>query len=346
MPLTLTPDKTWRSLLALIPVVAIFLAVAVVKPNQQRLLIMGLFGFTTLSVLLAIAQVAAGGTGFYLWPTTDAGNVVGFFANRNHFATLCLLTIPFLAVTAGRELRRRTSGSALVLWLSLLGLGVIVLMLGVIRSRAGVVLLPPTLAASLLAAWFASGGRRPKTWLLGLIGATVAAVVAGAALVVEPVLERFDSAGAKEGRFENWPLVAEAANTYLPLGSGLGSFDAVFRSVEPLDTLDPTFFNQAHNDYLELWLETGWLGGGLLLVFFVWFARRSWAAWRAPVSSSSDLQRAASVAIVVVLAHSAVDYPLRTLTIAVTFALCCAFLDLAGSSASQQQNSPSRRRDS
>ena len=35
------------------------------------------------------------------------------------------------------------------------------------------------------------------------------------------------------------------------------------------------------------------------------------------------------VAVGAVLLHSAVDYPLRTETIAVVFALCCALLELA-----------------
>jgi hypothetical protein len=53
------------------------------------------------------------------------------------------------------------------------------------------------------------------------------------------------SAETPEPRFERWPRIAEAAQTYLPLGSGIGSFDAVYRSVEPLEELDSTFFNQA-----------------------------------------------------------------------------------------------------
>jgi len=141
------------------------------------------------------------------------------------------------------------------------------------------------------------------------------------------LLDRFDTVGAKEGRFENWPIVAQAADSYLPVGSGTGSFDAVFRSVEPLERLDPTFFNQAHNDYLETWLETGWIGGALIALFMAWFAARSWKAWTSGVSTQRDLQRAASVAIGVILAHSVVDYPLRTAAIATVFALCCGLLE-------------------
>ena len=59
--------------------------------------------------------------------------------------------------------------------------------------------------------------------------------------------------------------MAQAADAYLPFGAGLGAFDTVFRSVEPLAELDPTYFNQAHNEYLETWLEAGWSGIALII---------------------------------------------------------------------------------
>ena len=70
----------------------------------------------------------------------------------------------------------------------------------------------------------------------------------------------------------------------------------------------------------------------MLISFLVWYGRRSWTAWRARPSTPRDLQRAASIAIGAVLLHSIGDYPLRTETIAVIFALCCGLLELAGRS--------------
>lgn len=346
-PLSFTPDRTWRAFLAILPPVAMFLAFGLGSAALRLRLVYALLGFAVLSVVLGTAQLASGSGQLYLWPTTGLGNVVGFFANRNHLATLCLLSMPFAAVLGARVLRRRDRGERLTLWLSILFISLIVLALGVIRSRMGIALLAPTLGASLLAAWIASGGGRPKPLLLGLVGGAAVAVGAVMIFALAPLLARFDTAGAREGRFENWPVVAEAANTYLPVGSGLGSFDAVYRSVEPLERLDATFFNQAHNEYLELWLETGWIGAGLIIVFFVWFARRAWTAWRAPPGLERDLQRASSVAIGVILAHSLVDYPLRTVTLTVLLAMCCALLDLAtrsDSDLSAEDGSRRRRR--
>jgi O-antigen ligase len=331
-PLSLAPDRTWRAFLAVLPPIAMFLGFGLCTSRLRMRLIYTVLGYAVLCIVLGTAQLASGSTQLYPWPTTDPGNVVGLFANRNHLATLCLLAMPFAAVLGARSLRKPDRSARLTLWLSALFLGMMVLALGVIRSRMGIALLVPTLAASIVAAWVASGGGRPKPLLLGLVGGVAIAVGAVVIFALAPLLARFDSAGAREGRFENWPIVAEAANGYLPLGSGLGSFDAVYRSVEPLERLDATFFNQAHNDYLEIWLETGWTGAALILAFFVWFARRTWTAWRFRPGLERDLQRAATVAITVVLMHSAVDYPLRTETIAVIFAMCCALLELAARS--------------
>jgi len=328
-PLSLTPDRTWRSFLALLPPVAMVLGVLAIRGESHRWLAILVLSATVAAIVLGAAQLASGGERLYPWRTTGAGSVVGFFANRNHLATLCLISVPFATALGAAGLRRGRSSS---LWFAAVFVGLMVIALGVIRSRTGVLLIWPVLAISMLGAWIAAGRGRPSLPLLTIAGAMTVALVAVGLFALDPILARFDGLHNQEGRFENWPIIVEAANTYLPVGSGLGSFDAVYRSVEPIERLDPTFFNQAHNEYLETWLETGWFGVAILIAFLVWYGRRSWAAWRARASTPRDLQRAASIAIGVILLHSTVDYPLRTETIAVLFALCCALLELAGRS--------------
>jgi len=327
-PLSLTPDRTWGSALALAPPAAFFLAVLSLSHIQRERLVQVCIAVAIASILLGAAQLASGGDGLYLWSWTGAGSVTGFFANRNHLASLLLITLPF-AITFGAATLRRRDQRTTALWIGGLFAGLVVVALAAIRSRAGITLFAPVMVFSLLAAWIAAGRGKPGPGLLVLVGGVGAALTAVAVLALPPILARFDTENQLEGRADRWPLVAETAQTYLPLGSGIGSFDAVYRSVEPLDELDSTFFNQAHNDYLETWLETGWLGIGLILGFFVWYARRTWTAWKAPPSREGDLQRAASIGIGVLILHSAGDYPLRTVTLTVVFALCCGLLELA-----------------
>ena len=327
-PLSVTPDKTWASALALLPPAAFFVAMLSQSHLQRVRLVQFCIVASIAGILLGAAQLASGGNALYVWSWTDAGSVNGLFSNRNHLASSLLVFLPFAVIIGASSLRRQgqqTSG----LWFAALFAGLVVVALAAIRSRAGITLFVPVIVTSLLAAWIAAGRGRPGRGLLVLLGSVGAALTAVAILALPPILARFDGQESADGRFERWPLVAEAAQTYLPLGSGMGSFDAVYRSVEPLEELDSSFFNQAHNEYLETWLEAGWLGIGILLAFLVWYARRTWKAWTAPPSREGDLQRAASIGIGVLLLHSVGDYPLRTITLAVAFALCCGLLELS-----------------
>jgi O-antigen ligase len=344
-PLSLTPDQTWQSALALLPALAMFLGVLALGSEAKDRQIRLMLGLTVAAIILGSIQLASGGTQFYPWRTTNLGTVVGFFANRNHFATLCLVAMPFAAMLAGQAVRRTREQNNFMLWLAVLLIAGLIVALGVIKSRAGVILLGPVLIGSVLVAWVASGRGRPNPLLLAGLGAAAVAGTAVAVFVLGPLLARFDTGGLKEGRFENWPVVAKAAENYLPVGSGVGSFDPVYRSVEPLQRLDSTFFNQAHNDYLEIWLETGWLGIALLIVFLVWFAKRAWSAWRGSASSARNLQRASTVAIAAILLHSAADYPLRTATMMTILAMCCAILEFAGHPEEQRESRRRHRQD-
>lgn len=342
-PLTLAPEATWRSVLALVPPLAMFLAILSAPqrlgPHLVRLALLA----AVVSMLLGAAQLASGSERLYPWATTSAGSINGFFANRNHLASLLLMMLPFAMVLGAAGLRRRDS-SRLPLWLAALFVGLVIITLAAVRSRAGITLFAPVMTISLLAAWIASGRGRPAPALLVLVGVTAVALTAAIAVTLPQILARFDTQAATDGRFDRWPIVAAAAESYLPLGSGIGSFDAVYRSVEPLEQLDASFFNQAHNEYLETWLETGWLGAALIGAFLTWYGLRAWAAWRARSSSTRDLQRAATIGIGAVLLHSVGDYPLRTVTMAVIFAICCAILEFAAQADAEPEERTRRRR--
>jgi hypothetical protein len=65
----------------------------------------------------------------------------------------------------------------------------------------------------------------------------------------------------------------------------------------------------------------------LAFLFLVWFASATYRAWR---SRGTDLDgllaRAASISAILLMAHSLVDYPLRTTALGCVFAFCCALL--------------------
>jgi O-antigen ligase len=165
----------------------------------------------------------------------------------------------------------------------------------------------------------------------GVASAVLAMVViAAAAFVVDPSggLNRFDRSMAKDERFQAAPRIVEAASAYAPVGSGLGTFEAVYRSVERPERVTNEFLNHAHDDYLELWLETGALGAVALLGFLAWFLRAGGGAWsrKSGGGAERDLARAGAVVVAVMMLHSLVDYPLRTTSLAVLFAFACGLL--------------------
>ena len=324
--LSLTPELTWRAALALIPPVAAFLGIMLIRPEDHRRIIAVAIGVTTVSIALGAAQLTIGGP-LYPYRTTAAGEVVGFFANRNHLATLCLMTAPFAGAFLGRASRNRRPGDRFVVWACAAFLLLNLFALAAIRSRAGILFAVPAYTLGGVTAWLAAG--RGLSWKRAVVvGAALAVLATVAYFGGERVVQRFEGGGAStQSRLTNWPIIAEAAGGYQPIGSGVGSFDAVYRAHEPLEFVDPTFLNHAHNEYLETWLEAGWPGALLVGAFMVWYGRRSWRAWKPTVPSESSLQRSASVAILIVLLHSLVDYPLRTEAIAVIFAICCAILE-------------------
>lgn len=326
LPLSFTPDLTWQSLLAMLPAVAMALFVLGRDHRFAEKLVLGVLLAAMASATLGVLQVTTGQ--LYVWATSYRGELAGLFSNRNHQADLCLISMPFIAMLGGRALMRPPR-ERLMLWLALLAIGFLLVVLGVIRSRTGVLLLPLALGGSLLVGWLAAGRAR-LGWRTVSAGAAGVVIFAGLSVfALEPTIKRFEAvSGQAEGRFDNWPYAAKAAQDLLPVGGGLGSFDTVYRAVEPLHLLDATYFNHAHNEYLHMWVEAGWLGIALIVAFLVWFARRSWRAWRSGPGPGKDLMRASTVAIAVLLVHSFGDYPLRTMALAVSFGLFCAILEL------------------
>ena len=118
----------------------------------------------------------------------------------------------------------------------------------------------------------------------------------------------------------------------MPLGSGLGTFVPVYALFEkPGDTIIGTYVNHAHNDVVELWLETGVLGLVLMGLFVIWLVARSVEIWRsAPPFGAREIDwslvRAATIVIALIIAHSFVDYPLRTGAMMAIMAFACALL--------------------
>ena len=327
LPLSLTPDATWDAGLALLPPAAVFLAVTTLRERSRNRVAAAILGMTAIGLLLGLMQMATGPTSslrFYLRTNVEFG--VGFFANRNHQAALLLTALPIAAHFVAARRRDDAPGTLAPMLIGAAVAGVAAVGVVAAGSRAGLLLLLPSAVAAFLIAT-----RTHKfDWKWTAIAAVVVVGLLTAAVFVDPGggLGKLRQPLSQEVRLQVAPDIARAAMTYAPAGSGLGSFDPVYRTVEPESAASTTFLNHAHDDYLELWLETGIVGIILILVFLYWYARDSWRAWiseRKLVGAS--LARAGSTVAGLLLLHSIVDYPLRTTALAVVFAFACAVLN-------------------
>lgn len=351
-PVSLVPAGTWNSLFAmLVPLAALVLG-ARITPEQRRQLLPLILVLGLLSSLIGLAQIFGPDDGpLYLFRITNPGFAVGLFANRNHQAIFLASLFPMLAVFASLPWRSEGAWAMPAPLLPAAAFGILLIpMILVAGSRAGLLigalgigacalLYRPPVPATSARGSAARGGRGilsraapgpglsfARWQLVGLATALVAALtLATIAMGRAEALRRIIVGdGVEDFRFRAWSTVWKITEKYFPIGSGAGSFTEVFQIDEPRALLATTYFNHAHNDWIEVIL-TGGLTGLLLLIFAcllvgmraVQLARRA-----GKMQTRDELFARLGVVFVVQLAMaSAGDYPLRTPALACVFAL-------------------------
>ena len=320
---SLTPHQTLHSAVWLLPALTLALFMLRQRHYRRDLIPWAILAITVVSIVISALQVTGSPDGpLYFYDFTNPGSTVGFFANSNHQTTLLLIALPFLAAALSPFLHKN---SLFKIGMCFGGLGILVLLLmGIFinRSLAGHILALPVLAASVLILVPNVLFRRLSAVLLGLT------VVAGASMALladdgAQMLSQSSSLSPK-GREVIFANTWRAALDFMPFGSGIGSFQSVYPLYENQSDAEPAFINHAHNDYLELFLETGLLGALVFSLFLLWWIRQATRIWGAV--SLDPLAGAAVIATAVVLVHSLVDYPLRTVAISSLFILSCVLM--------------------
>jgi O-antigen ligase len=331
LPLSLTPFQSVLALFAAIPAIAA-LAITIKLGPIHRWIAIAILAGTLLGVLLGALQVAGGGGSWaYLYRFTNTG-AVGFFANRNHMGTLLLIAIPMAAalVATAKSNKRSTSLGRYGVAAAMTVLLVIGIALN--GSLAAIALALPVLVAS--AALLPGLARWTRLALpLALLG-----LAGGVAFLATNPLTGGAVAGAPtsiSSRTAIWTTTTQAVRDAFPAGTGLGSFEQVYRQYEDPLAVTTEYINHAHNDYLQVVLELGAAGLLMVLLFLLWWIVAAVRIWRSPMST--PFSRAATIATAIVLAHSVVDYPLRTAAISVIFAASVAIM------AQNQHSAPIRR---
>lgn len=315
-PLSLAPEATLDALFGLVPFAAVLTAAISLSPEERRRLWIGTAILAFLSVVLGALQLAGGGLRFY---GDRGGSAVGFFANRNHWAAWLAATLPILALVMSRSNSRDGRMSPLAVAILLAVFVALLAGVAISGSRAGAVLLIPAILGSAFLLW-RQGGRDAGAGRLLLPAVAGAAGLAFAVLGAWAAASRF--AGSSEDlRFDLWADALRLSLAHLPFGSGAGSFSAIYMGQEAADTLTAGFANQAHNDWAEVFVEYGAA------------AALPMALAAAIVLKGASRNSAAPfmiLALVVLLAASFVDYPLRTPALQALTALLLAGLASGG----------------
>lgn len=323
MPISLAPHETLASLLWLIPAIALLFAVAKLGAFRASWLGWTLALVAVVSAALGAVQVAD--ASWYFYQITNYGVGTGFFSNANHQATMLVSTIPFLAALylSGRGKGRsaqRSSGLLVIL----VGIFMIVLVGLVLNgSLAGAGLAIPVITGSLAMLWAA---KRPlPLWAIaGALAVAAASLYIPFSTPMGNNLTTTEARSSQYSRYTSFSVTYQAAKDHMPLGSGIGTFAELYRTYEDPAAVDTTYINHAHSDYLELLMETGLLGAAVLLIVLFWWGMRFVATWR--TDKPDHFARAASIASAAILAHSLVDYPLRTAAVSALFAMCLALM--------------------
>lgn len=331
MPISLAPERTVTSALPLIGALAMMVGAYMLEPERRLSLLRVALVVALISAFVGALQFTMPNTPtLYLHKKTYFDLPSGLFANRNFQSDLLLIGILLCAANLRmlgftEKLKKRTLPMPTP-WetICLLGIPFLTLMALATLSRSGAVMLAPTL----LAAFVIASPR--ATWRViaagvGLLAAAGASFFLFAQSLREALLSRFE---AEASRLDALPDLAEAARLYFPVGSGVGTFDPIFRTVESLSFVHPPYFNHAHNDYAEILIEAGLAGILLVALFLAAYAARMALLMLRKGDRSNYLwmQRTAGIGIGILLVHSLADYPLRTMTLQALFAVFCVLL--------------------
>ncbi|MDP2163245.1 MAG: O-antigen ligase family protein [Hydrogenophaga sp.] len=313
-PASLTPDATWAAVLAGIPLVACFALALASTPAQLKTLTRVWIGGALAQALLGLAQLGP-------FPALHFDSlftgVIGTFANRNHFTSFLVMTLPLVVLELRGAWQHRPHhpggvGHAGWLW----GVVLFVLVLAVLAagSRAGIATGVLVTLATVLLLPGPRGSRLGLPWRLGALAALVLLALGAVGL---DWMGRFaGQTVAADSAFRHLLATSTwtAALEFWPLGSGLGSYAGVFPRFQPAEVSG--FAPHAHSDYVQLLMECGLLFVGLAAVALWLLGRRARGlAARARTPHGLDRQErlmmVCGLGLLALLLHAWVDFNLR-----------------------------------
>lgn len=318
LALSIIPYKTAHTLLAMLPLIAVTLVTASLNFSFRHKLVVLFLILASFQAVLALVQFTNPNAEWLKWLNADTGrSSQGTYRNRDHLATFMVITMPMaIGLTLYSIGLKKSSGrteesnewriATALLYLFLL----LLVFTGAVftRSRAGVMLAILALLITLPVFAPHLGGRKTLGITASILGLG-AAITASIGLI--PVLNRFIlSNAAEDERWRMFAITKQAIQEFFPLGSGPSTFQEIYRGFQPIEQL--AFINHAHNDYLELILETGAIGIAILVLTLIVYIM-GWAAmWGTKWDRERIIKTAAGIGILLFMIHASMEFTSHT----------------------------------
>jgi O-antigen ligase len=287
---------------------------AFVRRRRLRTFVFAMAIFGCGLSLFSILQGLSGTDRIYGLRSIDAisAAIYGPFVNHNHYAGLMEMLVPLAGASAVFE---RGSKRFLLIF----GTALMVLSVGLSRSRGGMIALALELLFVCLVLYRRKRDRRGLLTLLG-VAALIASFVLliGSDRIVDRLSETQDSY-----RLKIYKDGLQMALHKPILGYGMGTFPYVYPTHRSFHT--NLFVNHAHSDYLEVLVDTGLVGLG----FCVWMLVGVFRSGMTKISEREDpegnlLTLAALTGITGIVVHSFLDFNLHVPANAALFFVLCA----------------------
>jgi O-antigen ligase len=339
------PYQTASHLLLLVTYLTAFYIVLVVCQDRvaKKRLVYGLIALGGFEAFYGLVQYLTGWQQIFAYVKKYyLEDATGTYINRNHFAGLLEMVLPFtvaLALRLAGNLRRTVqsteakarsllSAAELLPLVCLAFLALLIFTALVFsRSRMGILSAVASLIAVLGLAGGSSLSKRTRAvvaalFLLGVIGIVVW-------VGSDPVVTRFEILGQEysqtnQNRISIWRDTLHLIHQHPLLGSGLGAFSVAYTSVQ---TAFPNLLvDHAHCDYLELASELGVPGGILVFGSIFWILVRAVRRYRKAEDHFDTAVCLGCIgSVVAILVHSLADFnlyiPANALVFTVTLAL-------------------------
>jgi O-antigen ligase len=267
--------------------------------------------------------MAPNGRLYWTWASEQGGAIYGPYVNRNHYAGLMEMLTPFPLVLAAT---RFTEGNRKIVVAGVAALMAASIFLS--GSRGGMA----AFVAQMLVLSVLLVRKREGSWKQPLmLGAFLAVVIGFLVWIGGNELTRRLVSIHSEAREEinggvRFSIDRDCLRMALKkpfLGWGLGAFPIVYPEFRSFYT---TFFvNEAHNDYLQLLVETGLAGFSIAAWFLVLVFRQAAGKLKNWTETATGaMTMAALLGCVGILVHSFLDFNLQIPANAALFYVLCA----------------------